>query len=172
MIKRKKKISELKAELAAKILECKGKRKRIAQLAMAAKIDLEETIEKVEPGWVDQPKGMLQVAFERGMIDPSKFDPRDGKRQKFYSTDGKNNEFDNLIEASSLRRVMEQMPDFVSEETLLQFHAKKLESQLTTYLRVILRLREKVLNITGALQSWYTDGIHWKTRGRRKILGS
>ena len=124
MIKRKKKISELKAELAAKNLECKGKRKRIAQLAMAAKIDLEETIEKVEPGWVDQPKGMLQVAFERGMIDPSKFDPRDGKRQKFYSADGKNNEFDNLIEASSLRRVMEQMPDFVSEETLLQFHAK------------------------------------------------
>ena len=67
---------------------------------------------------------MLQTAFERGMLDPTKIDPRDGSRQRYYTVGGRKDEFGNAVDDSSLRRIFDMMPDFVNEETLLQFHAK------------------------------------------------
>ena len=40
--------------------------------------------------------------------------------------DGRKDKCGNMIDDSSLRRRMEQMPDFVGEETLLQFHGRKI----------------------------------------------
>lgn len=127
MVTKDKTISELKAELASKNIHAKGVKKKIVELATAAGIDLKKSFEKILPGWVDEPKGMLQVQFERGNIDPKKYDPiakRDNK--VYYTVDGKKDAYGNFIEDSSLRRMTERMPDFVSEETLLQYHAKRI----------------------------------------------
>ena len=117
-------MNQLKKELAAKGLECKGKKKRIHALAKAANIPFKETIVEVLPGWVSQPKGMLQTAFERGMLDPTKIDPRNGSRQRYYTAGRRKDEFRKVVDDSSLCRIFDMMPDFVNEETLLQFHAK------------------------------------------------
>jgi hypothetical protein len=123
---RKKRMTELKAELKEKGVNAKGKMKRVIELATTAGVALEVREEKVEQGWHGQAKGLLQILFERGLIDPAKFDPRDGKRQKYYSVDGKKDKFGNAIHDSTcLRRLAEQLPDFVNEETLLQFNCKQ-----------------------------------------------
>ena len=66
------------------------------------------------------------MVFERGGIDPTKFDPRAKHGKQYYTVGGKKDAFGNLDKESSLRQKMEQMPDFVSEETLLQYHAQKI----------------------------------------------
>ena len=78
-------------------MESKGKKNRIHQLAKAANIECEGTIPEVKPGWVVQAKGMLQVAFERGFIDPSEYSPRHGSRQQYYTVVGKKDEYGNLM---------------------------------------------------------------------------
>ena len=92
---------------------------------MSAGIALEKTVEKVIRGWVGQSKGMLQVVFEQGGIDPTKFDPRAKHGKHYYTVGGKKDAFRNLDKEASLRQKLEKMPDFVSEETLLQYHAQK-----------------------------------------------
>ena len=95
-------------------------------MAKAAGISLEKTHLKVLPGWVGEPKGLLQVLFERGLIDPAKYDPvqRRGRQKQFYTVDGRKDSFGNVMEETSLRRILGKCPDFIREETLLQFHGK------------------------------------------------
>jgi len=62
-----------------------------------------------------QSKGMLQVVFKQGGIDPTKFDPRAKHRKQYYTVGGKKNAFGNLDKESSLRRKKVKMPDVVSE---------------------------------------------------------
>ena len=68
---------------------------------------------------------MLQIIFECGFIDPSKYDhPK--IRKQYYTTNGKNDGFGNLIEDLSLQRIMERQPDFLDKETLLQYHGRRI----------------------------------------------
>ena len=126
MITVKKKVSELQEELEAMGIKSKGKRERLVELANAASISLHRTEGKVIAGWLGKPKGLLQVLFERGLIDPTKFDPRHSPSKQWYTVSGRKDQFDNLIERSSLRWLMETQPDFDNEETLLQHHARLL----------------------------------------------
>ena len=66
------------------------------------------------------------MVFERGGIDPTKFDPRAKHEKQYYTVGGKKDAFGNLDKESSLCQKMEKIPDFVSEETLLQYHAKNI----------------------------------------------
>ena len=126
MMTKKKTIGELRQELQQLGLEAKGRKARVVELAKAANLSLTKTLEKIKPGWVGKAKGMLQVSFERGWIDSKKYDPQHNKAQQYYTVDGRKDECGNSINDSSLRRRMEQMPDFVGEETLLQFHGRKI----------------------------------------------
>ena len=133
MVIKKKNLRELRSELAAArghidVNLIKGSREKIALLSLSAGIALEKTIKKVIRGWVGQSKGMLQVVFERGGIDPTKFDPRAKHGKQDYTVGGKKDAFGNLDKEPSPRQKIERMPDFVSEETLLQYHAQKLGS--------------------------------------------
>ena len=103
-VERKKKVSQLKGELAEKGFANKGKKNAIVQLCKAAGIPLVTREKKIIPGWVGQPKGMLQVAFEQGMINPAKFDPKQhGKPGTYYTTNGHLDHFGNKVKASSLK---------------------------------------------------------------------
>ena len=53
-------MSELKAELAAAHINAKGSKTKIVEVATAAGIELKKTY---LPGWMGQPKGMLQIFF-------------------------------------------------------------------------------------------------------------
>ena len=101
MLEKTKNLNELRTELLVKGIDAKGNKKRIVELARAAIIDLKKTYKKIRPDWVGEPKGMLQILFERGFIDPLKYDPRRGQK-KDYTIDGKKDGYGNLIGDSIL----------------------------------------------------------------------
>ena len=70
--------------------------------------------EVVQEGWAGTPKGIAQVLWERGWIDPS-------KNIKEYTMDGRKDNFGGVI-TPGLKGMLEGSPDFVNEETLLQYH--------------------------------------------------
>jgi hypothetical protein len=53
-------------------------------LACENHISLYNKEDDIEKGWIGQPKGMLQILWEYGFIDPSVEDPK-----RYYSKDGK-----------------------------------------------------------------------------------
>ena len=72
---------------------------------------------EITEGWEGKPKGMLQILFEQGFINP--------ERMTEYSVDGRNDVFGNLVTDTSLRYLMEQLSNFQDEETLLQYHGRQ-----------------------------------------------
>ena len=127
VVTKQKNMEDLRKDLTAHGLGMGGKSEALKQRARAAGIPLAKTFCKVIKGWFRQPKGMLQVAMERGFIDPRKYNPCAKRRkQQYYTEKGRKDTYGNHDEKTSLRRIMEAMPDFVSEETLLQYHAKKI----------------------------------------------
>ena len=73
----------------------------------------------VVEGWIDKPKGVFQILFKRGFIDPS-------KPPNYYSMEGKKDEFGHVIESTSLNFLKTKLIDFEEEETLLQYHGRLL----------------------------------------------
>ncbi len=85
---------------------------------MGAVIPVQITMPEITEGWEGKPKGMLQILFERGFINP--------ERMTEYTIDGRNDVFGNLVADTSLRYLMEQLSDFQDEETLLQYHGRQI----------------------------------------------
>jgi len=74
----------------------------------------------VMKSWVGTPKGMLQVAYERGLLDLNKYCVED------YTENGqKDAEWSPILE-TSLKHLLAMCTDFVEEETLLQQMCKKM----------------------------------------------
>jgi hypothetical protein len=111
------KVADLKKDLQAKGLLGLGDKKELQRLCLLNDVPFEMSMEGIIEGWEGRAKGMLQILFERGMIDPLKMTD--------YTVDGRNDAFGNLMVETSLRHLMEQLPDFQDEETLLQYHGRK-----------------------------------------------
>ena len=100
--------------------------KKMRELATKNNIPIEYEMKKVKEGWMGKPKGMLQILRERGFID------FEGKEMKavvsYYTVDGRkiNDSENDIIEGTSLRQLIKNLPDFKEELTLLQFRAKQL----------------------------------------------
>jgi hypothetical protein len=76
-------------------------------------VDLFEDKELVVPGWEGQPKGQMQVLWERGLIDTSLLAQ--------YTVDGKKNLVTGDINLhSSLSHILANCKDFQEEETALE----------------------------------------------------
>jgi hypothetical protein len=80
---------------------------------------VEEETEEVVEGWEGKPKGMLQILWERGFIDPA-------KKKEDCTIDGKKDALGNVDPETSLKRLMSLLTDFIQEETLLQHHGRLL----------------------------------------------
>jgi hypothetical protein len=76
-------------------------------------------MQEILKGWEGQPKGMLQVLCECGFIDGS-------KSEKYYTIEGRKDEFGYVGPTTSCKMMMEQQIDFIEEETLLQYHGRQL----------------------------------------------
>jgi hypothetical protein len=61
----------------------------------------------------------LQVLWESGFINGS-------KSEKYYTIEGRKDEFGNVDPTTSCKMMMEQQIDFIEEETLLQYHGQQL----------------------------------------------
>ncbi|KAI2491822.1 hypothetical protein MHU86_22728 [Fragilaria crotonensis] len=85
-------------------------------------------------GWQGKSKGLLQILWERGWIDPSKCSKLDksGKsfNTSFYSLKGKTDHTGRMDEPSSLRYLMGSCTDFQEEETALQHLGSQLGSKV------------------------------------------
>ena len=103
----------------------RGKLKEIQSIALQYNIPIQFDRNKLREGWKGKPKGMLQVLWERGFIDPD-------KNVREYTLNGKkiNKDSDDIVASSSLKQLITALPDFQSELTLLQFRAQQLGVQV------------------------------------------
>ena len=116
-----------KRQLCDKIMEKtngltkpKGNLKEIQQVAVQLNIPLDYTRSKVIEGWQSKPKGMLQILWERGFINPNNFEINN------YTVNGKKDEKGDIVESSNLKALIANLPVFKSEITMLQYRAEQL----------------------------------------------
>ena len=122
------KVSRTLLELTAEILEGghsipSGKiwKTDIIAIAERYEIPLTKTVKKgVTERWVGKPKGMLQLAYERGLLDLENICISD------FSEKGKQNKAGNVIEGTSLEMLLLSCTDLIEEESLLQMNVRKM----------------------------------------------
>ena len=84
---------------------------------MAHDTSLNKSVEKgVSNSWVGRPKGMLKVAWERGILDLDRFFMEDFTEK--WKLDG----MGNIISNTSLSQLLTECSDFFEEEPLLQLN--------------------------------------------------
>jgi predicted ATPase len=89
----------LELELRERGLNTKGKNKReLVELCEQHQIAITKTVAKVKEGWEGKAKGLLQVLWERGLID--------GANLKQYSLTGKKDDLGTVDTGTSLRHIM------------------------------------------------------------------
>ena len=92
-------------------------------------IETEKIVADVIPGWCNQPKGMLQVLFERGYIDPSLVKHPKSMRyaKKGKEVDiGEDGELTEDGRKFSLEYLLNQCEDFINEKNDLEHLASEL----------------------------------------------
>ena len=92
---------------------------QLKEIARRNNIPLVFEQQEILKGWEGQPKGMLQVLWERGFIDGT-------KSEKYYTIEGRKDQFGNIDPATSVKMMLERQMDFIEEETLLQYHGRQL----------------------------------------------
>jgi len=113
---------ELQAKLNERNLPPTGKKKELQARCDANNIPTFEMQPKVvTKGWVGKPKGMLQILWERGFIDPS-ISIEDIWDE--HPAGGKKNNLREIIPGTALKDILSALPDFQEEQTLLQHHAE------------------------------------------------
>ena len=101
----------------------KGNRKKLQELAQRHNVPIQHEQVVIAEGWVDKPKGSLQILYERGWIHPDKIHEYTKKGRKDKDVLGDNG----ACVSFSLDELMNQQEDFKNEMTLLQYHASKLD---------------------------------------------
>lgn len=115
----KKKKDELILALQAENLLTTGTKDELIQRAQNNGIATTKQIDHVVQGWVGKPKGRFQILWERGFIDPN-------KTFSDYTKMGTTDRLSNTMKETSLDHLMSLLYDFSHEETLLQYHGRKL----------------------------------------------
>ena len=108
----------MKAELIMKLQQqgvtMKGNTQTIIQAAQEQGIPIKEEQAIIIEGWEGKAKGLLQVSWECGFIDPTKNMKTD------YTINGKKNALGILQCKTSLKAIISNCTDFEEEETMLQ----------------------------------------------------
>ena len=94
-----------------------GNHEKLQEICEKRNLPTKFTERVIKEGWIGKPKGALQVLFERGWINPSCIHK--------YTAKGRDD-----AEGYSIDELMKLQPDFASEQTLLQYHAKVLGVKL------------------------------------------
>ncbi|CAB9529307.1 unknown protein [Seminavis robusta] len=124
---------EIHAYLRDKLGEASGLPADCSHLSLASLRDVAKknkllpmVVEEVkkQKGWVNAPKGALQLCIERGLIDLSNVTK---KKKSYYTMDGRKDPRNpgHIIEGTSLRLLLEQCDDFRREVSMLEWVAKQ-----------------------------------------------
>jgi hypothetical protein len=100
------------------VVNPKGTAKKLADQCVMLGLATTKSVKVIKEGWVGKPKGALQILYERGFIDKNNVAK--------YTMSGKKGEDGNIIPETSLREMLDLLPDFMEQETILQFYAKQL----------------------------------------------
>ncbi len=119
-IKRFRNKGDLLKELQSRGVSAKGRKDELQILCKQKNIPIEEELDEVVEGWEGKPKGMLQILWERGFVDPL-------KKKEDYTLQGKKDAFGKVNPETSLKHLMSLLTDFIEEETLLQYHGRLLK---------------------------------------------
>jgi len=105
---------ELIMKLQQRGITIKGNNKNIVQAAQERGIPIKEEQAIIIEGWDGKAKGLLQVSWEHGFIDPTKNVKTD------YTISGKKNALGILQCETSLKVIISNCTDFEEEEMMLQ----------------------------------------------------
>jgi hypothetical protein len=118
-VKRKLKKEELVRKLAQAGVTATGNYAKVQKLALEKNIPItEEDLPKVKLGWVGKQKGIFQVLWERGFLDPGNINQ--------YTMDGRKDQFGVLLPQTSLKYLLGSCRDFQEEESLLQTMGRRM----------------------------------------------
>jgi hypothetical protein len=117
--KRKLRKCELVKKLAEEGIVAAGNYNAIAKIATERNVPIfEQDLPKIREGWVGKPKGIYQVLWERGWLDPDNL--------KQYTMNGKKDRYGIIQLQSSLKNLLRSCRDFQEEESLLQSMGRKM----------------------------------------------
>jgi hypothetical protein len=107
---------ELEEALQAKGVIASGQATDLKKLAENNGILTIVHEQKVDEGWQDKPKGMLQVLWEQGWVNPD--------RWQDYTMTGKKDAMGSIILKTSLKYLLGNCDDFINEESMLQYYGR------------------------------------------------
>jgi hypothetical protein len=97
----------------------KGNKQHIQGIAQRAGIPLMYQKREIVEGWEGKQKGMEQILWERGWIDP-------GRDRTVYTVQGSKDSMGAIRKDTSLRHLMSNLKDFEVQETMLQVKAAEM----------------------------------------------
>ena len=111
-----------------------GNKKQIIKLCQTRGLPLTVSEEKLKEGWLNKPKGAMQILFERGWIDPKNIHLYTEKGKKKSVSHGSNDSNESGLDLPvdpsgcnySIEQLMKKQSNFANELTLLQYHGQKL----------------------------------------------
>jgi hypothetical protein len=117
--KRKLRKDELVKKLAEEGIVATGNYQAVVKFAKERNIPIfEEDLPKIREGWVGKSKGIYQVLWERGWLDPDNL--------KEYTMNGKKDLYGIIQLQYSLKNLLRSCRDFQEEESLLQSMGRKM----------------------------------------------
>jgi hypothetical protein len=135
--------TELEIDLRTLGVSTKGKHKReLVKMCRQHQITvLTKNVEKVREGWQGKSKGLLQVLWERGLIE--------GDNLNNDALTGKKDELDTVDNSTSLHHIMGICTDFLNEEGMLQHVAKGLGVKVLLTLNAMQSLQARASSTYG-----------------------
>jgi hypothetical protein len=101
------------------IMSPKGNKQQIRDMAQQAGLALTYLKREIIQGWDGKPKGMEQILWERGWIDPN-------VARKVYTVHGTKDSMGALRKDTSLQYLMSNLKDFETQETMLCLKAREM----------------------------------------------
>jgi hypothetical protein len=101
------------------IMSPKGNRQQIRDMAQEAGLALTYLKREIIQGWEGKPKGMEQILWERGWIDPK-------VARKVYTVHGTKDSMGAVRKDTSLQYLMSNLKDFETQETMLCLKAREM----------------------------------------------
>ena len=101
------------------IVSPKGNRQQIRDMAQQAGIALTYEKREIIQGWEGKPKGMEQILWERGWIDPT-------LARKVYTVRGTKDSMGAVRKDTSLQYLISNLKDFEMQETMLCLKAREM----------------------------------------------
>jgi hypothetical protein len=142
----------MQIDLRAKGVSAKGNKVAIIELCKQNNTPCKVATKTVKEGWMGKPKGMLQMLWERGCVDPA-IEPT--RAESFCTNDGEKDAFGNLIPGTSLR-MMSSLINFIQERLFCNTTKKRWESLWIDLQNATRKLLERGLNAVGDVDLWLT----------------